>query len=73
MDKKVENHPVHQAMVEKHKAKHKIIASKNDTIVVIQYGTGKVEWYTKKDALEAIIYNFDLIEDIYFAELGGKA
>lgn len=68
----VKNHPVHQAMVNKHKTEEKIRASKSDTIVVIQYGTGKTVYYTKKEALTAIIWDFDYIENVFYAEKGDQ-
>lgn len=66
----IENHPAHQAKLEQLKHKEHIIASKADTIVVIQYGSGKIVYYPKQKAVEAIVWDFDYIEAIYFAEKG---
>lgn len=68
----IQDHPAHRAMVEKHRTQEKLRASKADTIVVIQYGNGETVWYSKKDALFAILWDFDLIENIYFATKGDK-
>lgn len=66
----IEQHPAHIAKLEQLRSKEHIKASKNDTLVVIQYGSGKIVWYTKAEALEAIVFDFDYIESIYFAEKG---
>lgn len=66
----VKNHPAHQAIVNKHKTEEMIRASKSDTIVVIQYGSGVTVYYTKKEALTAIIWDFDVIENVFYAEKG---
>lgn len=45
-------------------------AQKTDTIVIIQYGTGKTIWLPQSDALHRIMIDFDYIEQIYYAERG---
>jgi len=45
-------------------------AKKNDTIVIIQYGTGKTIWLPQSEALHRIMIDFDYIEQIYYAEKG---
>ena len=45
-------------------------AKKKDTIVIIQYGTGKTIWLPQDKALHQIMIDFDYIEQIYYAEKG---
>lgn len=67
---KIEHENLHQVMGDMYKDQERIKASKADTIIVIQYGNGETVWYSKKDALFAIVWEFELIENIFFAEKG---
>jgi hypothetical protein len=70
MADKTVDHPATQAIVRKWQREEKEKAKKKDTIVVIQYGTGKTIWLPQSEALYQIMMDFDYIEQIYYAEKG---